>query len=231
VTFQYSSDCSLLVYLGREISLDTHRRVLKLVRLMEAEPSPGLRNLHPSYCSLLVVFDPVRTDHAEVRAHVGRLAERFDEVMLPAPRTVEIPVCYGGEYGPDLEDVAAMHGLTPERVIELHSSAEYVVYFIGFVPGYPYLGGLPDVLATPRLAQPRRLVPAGSVGIAGNQAGIYSLATPGGWRLLGRTPRVLFDPARVPMSLLEIGDIVRFRAITKEQFGVAPADEPEAVCR
>jgi KipI family sensor histidine kinase inhibitor len=221
VTFEYSSDCSLLVYLGREISLDTHRRVLKLVRLMEADPPAGLRNLHPSYCSLLVVFDPVRADHAEMRAHIERLAKRFDQVTLPAPRTVEIPVCYGGEYGPDLEDVAAMHGLTPERVIELHSSAEYVVYFIGFVPGYPYLGGLPDALATPRLPQPRRVVPAGTVGIAGNQAGIYSLTTPGGWRLLGRTPRVLFDAAREPMSLLEIGDVVRFRAIAREQFACA----------
>jgi len=221
VTFEYSSDCSVLVYLGEEISLDAHRRVVKLVRLMEAERPAGLLNLHPSYCSLLVVFDPVRTDHAEIRAHMERLAERFDEVRLPAPRTIEIPVCYGGEYGPDLEDVAAMHGLTPERVIELHSAAEYVVYFIGFVPGYPYLGGLPKELVTPRLPQPRRLVPAGSVGIAGNQAGVYSLPTPGGWRLLGRTPRVLFNPAREPASLLEIGDIVRFRPIPAEEFGCA----------
>jgi inhibitor of KinA len=221
VTFEYSSDCSLLVYLGGEISLEAHRRVVKLVRLMESDPPAGLRNLHPSYCSLLVVFDPVRTDHVEIRAHIERLGGRFDEVKLPAPRTVEIPVCYGGEYGPDLEDVAAMHGMTPERVIELHAAAEYVVYFIGFVPGYPYLGGLPKALVTPRLPQPRRLVPAGSVGIAGNQAGIYSLPTPGGWRLLGRTPRVLFDPTREPASLLEIGDIVRFRPIPAEEFGCA----------
>jgi len=127
-------------------------------------------------------------------------------------------VCYGGKYGPDLSDVADMHGITPDRVIELHASANYIVYFLGFVPGFAYLGGLPEELATPRLAAPRRVVPRGSVGIAGNQTGIYPFSTPGGWRLIGRTPVSLFAPERNGMSLLSIGDRLRFTPISREQF-------------
>jgi inhibitor of KinA len=131
---------------------------------------------------------------------------------------VEIPVCYGGEYGPDLEEVAELHGMTVERAIELHVSATYTVYFLGFVPGFAYLGELPKELATPRLPTPRKIVPPGSVGIASNQTGVYPVATPGGWRLLGRTPAVMFQPERSEMSLLSIGDRVRFVAISRKEF-------------
>jgi len=139
-------------------------------------------------------------------------------VSLPQPRKVEIPVCYGGDYGPDLNDVSSIHGMTPEQVIALHSSSSYLVYFLGFVPGFAYLGGLPEALVTPRLATPRRKVPPGSVGIAGSQTGVYPFATPGGWRLLGRTPVSVFRPDRTELSLLSIGDRVRFTPISLEQF-------------
>jgi inhibitor of KinA len=131
---------------------------------------------------------------------------------------VEIPVCYGGEFGPDLQDVADSHGLTAERAIELHASTTYTVYFLGFAPGFAYLGEVAEELVTPRLATPRKSVPAGSVGIAGSQTGVYPISTPGGWRLLGRTPVAMFRPERAEMSLLSIGDRVRFSPISREQF-------------
>ena len=216
--FQIASDQSLIVYFGQQITIESHERVRKLLRLMELEPIAGVRNLHPAYCSLLVKFDAMKLRHEEVEGILRGYLARIDEVKLPDVRLVEIPVCYGGEYGPDLEDVAGKRGMTPARVIELHCSNTYRVYFLGFVPGFAYLGELPQVLATPRLATPRKKVPAGSVGIAGNQTGVYPFATPGGWRLLGRTPLEMFRPDREGMSLLSIGDRVRFVPISLERF-------------
>jgi inhibitor of KinA len=160
--------------------------------------------------------------------------DRLDEVTLPEPRQREIPVCYGGEYGPDLAEVCEVHSLSPQQVIDLHSSATYIVYFLGFVPGFAYLGGLPEALVTPRLSAPRRSVPAGSVGIAGHQSGVYPFATPGGWRLIGRTPLVMFhtmfhtmfdkmlsDKLRHhqdALSFLSIGDRVHFTPISPQRF-------------
>jgi KipI family sensor histidine kinase inhibitor len=138
---------------------------------------------------------------------------RMDSVQLPAPRTVEVPVRYGGADAPDLVDVATIHGMTPAEVVRIHSSAQYLVYFLGFSPGFPYMGGLPPELATPRLATPRRLVPAGSVGIGGDHTGIYPVASPGGWRIIGRTPLEIFRADRDPPTLLQMGDYVRFIAI------------------
>jgi KipI family sensor histidine kinase inhibitor len=216
--FQLASDQSLLVYFGREITLHAHQQVMKLLRLLQQEPISGIRNIHPAYCSLLVKFDALRLRHDEVEAILRQYLERLEDVKLPDPRQVEIPVCYGGEYGPDLAEVCAIHGMTPAQAIELHASAEYLVYFLGFVPGFAYLGELPKELVTPRLASPRRRVPAGSVGIAGNQTGVYPFATPGGWRLLGRTPIAMFRSDRDELSLLSIGDRVRFAPISAERF-------------
>jgi inhibitor of KinA len=218
VRFELSSDQSLLVYFGHEITLQAHERVRRLLRLHELEPIAGIRNLHPAYCSLLVKFDALKLRHAELEVILKKYLDRLEEVSLPEPRQVEIPVCYGGEYGPDLSDVAAMHGMTTAQAIELHRSASYLVYFLGFVPGFAYLGGLPEALVTPRLATPRRRVPAGSVGIAGSQTGVYPFATPGGWRLLGRTPMAMFRTDREALSLLSIGDRVRFTPISRDQF-------------
>jgi KipI family sensor histidine kinase inhibitor len=216
--FQIASDQSLLVYFGQEITLDAHQQVRKLLRLLQLEPVAGIRNLHPAYCSLLVKFDVMKLQHDELEAILRQYLGRLEEVNLPEPRRVEIPVCYGGEFGQDLNDVAAAHGMTPAQAIELHASAEYLVYFFGFVPGFAYLGGLPEELVTPRLATPRRMVPQGSVGIAGHQTGVYPFATPGGWRLLGRTPVAMFRSDRDGLSFLSLGDRVRFTPITAERF-------------
>jgi inhibitor of KinA len=201
-TFRYASDQSLMIYLGEEINLETHRRVLKLLRLLEAEPIPGVRNLHPAYNSILIVFDPVDQERT-----VATCLDRLDEVKLDQPRTVEIPVIYDG---PDLADVAKIHSMTAQRVIELHTEAIYLVYFVGFVPGFAYLGGLPAELATPRLESPRKRVPKGSVAIGGSHTGVYPFDTPGGWRLIGRTTLDIFDPESPELSRLRIGDQVRF---------------------
>ena len=206
-TFRYASDQSLMVYLGDEVNLKTHRRVLKLLRLLETEPIPGVRNLHPAYHSILIVFDPVDQEHENIERTVATYIGRLDTVELPDPRVVEIPVVYDG---PDLNDVATIHRITPQRVIDLHSSAEYIVYFVGFVPGFAYLGGLPPELATPRLESPRRRVPKGSVAIGGSHTGVYPFETPGGWRLIGRTSLEIFDPERDELSRLVIGDRVKF---------------------
>ncbi len=218
VRFQPSSDQSLLVYFGHQITVPAHERVRKLLHLLELEPIAGIRNLHPAYCSLLVKFDALKLQHHELEAILRQYLDRLERVSLPEPRQLEIPVCYGGEFGPDLTDVAAMHGMTPAQAIELHASTSYLVYFLGFVPGFAYLGELPEALVTPRLAKPRRRVPPGSVGIAGSQTGVYPFATPGGWRLLGRTPTSMFRSDRNGLSLLSIGDRVRFIPITPERF-------------
>jgi KipI family sensor histidine kinase inhibitor len=230
--FQFASDQALLVYfdqpkkksrakarpLQSQITLQAHERVRRLLRLLELEPIAGVRNLHPAYCSLLVKFDALKLWHDELEAILREYLGRLEEVSLPEPRQVEIPVCYGGEYGPDLSDVAAMHGMTPAQAVKLHTSTTYLVYFLGFVPGFAYLGQLPEALVTPRLATPRKRVPAGSVGIAGNQTGVYPFATPGGWRLLGRTPMAMFRTERDGLSLLSIGDRVRFTPISAGRF-------------
>ena len=216
--FQYASDQSLLIYFGQQITILAHEQVRRLLCLLESEPIAGILNLHPAYCSVLVKFDPLKWRHEDLEKELRKYLGRLDNVKLPAPRQVEVPVCYGGEFGPDLEDVASVHGMTPGRVVELHTSATYLVFFLGFVPGFAYLGELPEELVTPRLPTPRKKVPAGSVGIAGNQTGVYPFETPGGWRLLGRTPLSIFRTERKDLSLLSIGDRVRFVTVSRERF-------------
>ena len=215
---QPASDNSLLIYFDQHISLAAHEQVAKLLRLLEAQPISGILNFHPAYCSILVKFDALKLQHHEVETRLRPYLDRLDEVRLPEPRHREIPVCYGGEFGPDLAEVCDTHTLSAQQAIDLHVSAIYIVYFLGFVPGFAYLGGLPDALATPRLPVPRRKVPPGSVGIAGHQSGVYPFATPGGWRLIGRTPLAMFRPDRAAMSYLSIGDRVRFTPISAERF-------------
>ena len=211
MTIRPASDRSLLLIFGDEISFDAHLAVARLTRSLEGVR--GILNLHPAYTSVLVDFDPRLRSHAQVEALLReRIASQADKAA-PEPRHVEIPVRYGGEFGPDLSDVARHTGLSEERVVELHAAAEYVVYFVGFSTCFPYLGGLPRELATPRLAAPRKHVPVGSVAIGGAQAGIYPLASPGGWRLIGRTGLKLFDPSASPPPLLRMGDRVRFVAV------------------
>lgn len=218
VVYQAASDRSLMIRFGDAISIEIHQRVRALLALLTSEPVEGVGNLQPGYTTLLITFDPLQLDHRALEAMVRSYVDRMDEVQLPPARRVEIPVCYGGDFGPDLLDVAKLHGITTEEVIRLHTSASYLVYFIGFVPGFAYLGGLPEAIATPRLPEPRWSIHPGSVGIGGKQTGVYPVRTPAGWRLIGRTPLALFSPERETMNLLSIGDEVRFVPISYDKF-------------
>jgi inhibitor of KinA len=218
VKFCAASDQALLVYLGEEIGLAAQQRVLKLLRLLEKRPPRWLLNLQPAYTSLMVTFDACRADHARVENEIRTRSERAGAVRFPKPRTIEVPVCYGGEFGPDLDDVAKFHRLSASEVVALHSSQTYHAYFLGFAPGFAYLGDLPERISTPRLEIARKKVPAGSVGIAGRQTAVYPLATPGGWSLIGRTPKVMFRVNPRPLAAISIGDKVKFRAISTREF-------------
>ena len=213
-----ASDHSLLAEFGSEITGDVHRRVARFTRLMLAGRVPGVLNVHPAYCSILISFDPRIIDPRSL----GELAEtKLREIDAAADdplRTIEIPVCYGNEFGPDLEALSAACGMGSADVVRRHSSAEYVVCFLGFSPGFPYLSGMPPEIAAPRRSSPRVSVPAGSVGIAGGQTGIYPVSSPGGWNLIGRTPLRLFHVDRDPPALLRMDDRVVFRPISPEEF-------------
>ncbi|MBK8594109.1 MAG: 5-oxoprolinase subunit PxpB [Holophagales bacterium] len=213
-----ASDTALLAVLAAEPSEDATAAVLALREALAASPPPGLVDLRPAYTSLLVVFDPRATTHEEIERLVTPLLPSAGLALVPAARTVEVPVCYEGENGPDLADVARGAGLSPGEVVAMHAGAAYRVAFVGFSPGFAYLLGLPSRLATPRLPAPRLRVPAGSVGIAGGQTGLYPRATPGGWRLVGRTPLRLFAPNRESPALLLPGDAVRFVSVSPRDF-------------
>ncbi len=203
-----ASDRSLLVVFGDTISMESHRRVLRLTDFFRA--IPAVINVHPAYASVLVDFDPLLSAHSEMEERARHFLTHADPTPVLEPRRIEIPVHYGGENGPDLLEVARLTGCTPEEVIALHSGADYLVYFLGFSPGFPYLGGMPEVIAVPRMETPRRRVPPGSVAIGGSQTGVYPLASPGGWRIIGRTPLHLFQPDGSPPVLLQMGDHVTF---------------------
>ena len=213
-----ASDSSLLVVFGNTISSDVQQRVLALFHALQASQDSHIRNLHPGYTSLLVDFDPLAVTHAELERLVESAAGREHPPAVEDSALTNIPVCYDAEFGPDLPDVAGHAKLVIDEVIRLHTSATYRVCFLGFTAGFAYLGGLPGVLHTPRLATPRRAVAAGSVGIAGSQTGIYPTETPGGWRLIGRTPLRMFDPLAQPPTRLQPGDRVQFSVIGRATF-------------
>ncbi len=210
-------DRALLVELGDAIHPDVNRNVRKLFLILEKEKVPGVKDLVPSYRSLMVVYDPLELSLPALQDTVSYLYEYADASTLPTPKRVELPVVYGGKYGPDLEWVASYHHLSLEEVIKLHTLPTYQVYMIGFTPGYPYLGEVPEAIATPRRPTPRTAVPQGSVAIAQRQTGIYPVQSPGGWHILGWTPLRLFDPDKWPPSLLEMGDLVKFISIQEEE--------------
>ena len=214
--FLPAGDQAVVVELGDTIDPQTNRRVHGLMDAIERAEVPGVFDLVPTYRSILVYYDPMRTSLSALQARVSELYIDLEDQAVEEPRTVEIPTLYGGQYGPDLEFVAEHAGLTPQEVIDIHSGTDYLVYMMGFSPGFPYLGGLSERLATPRLDTPRLKIPAGSVGIAESQTGVYPVASPGGWRLIGRSPVRMFDAEAEPPSRLAAGDYVRFVPIASE---------------
>lgn len=216
--FVRAGDCGLYVVFPQVIDPAVNRRVHRLAEAVTEAGWPGVVDAVPSYASLYIRFDPATVTFRELvdrcRAQLAGFAERKGE----AHRICLLPTAYGGEWGPDLEDVARFHDLTPEEVIRRHAGCDYFVFFLGFSPGFPFLGGLDPRLATPRRSVPRTRVPAGSVAIAGEQTGVYPVESPGGWNLIGRTPVRLFDPRRDPPALLRPGHYVRFVPISGDEY-------------
>lgn len=212
--------------------------VLRVFHRLKSAAIPGVIELAPAYTTVAVFFDPLQIANAgtnpdeildcltkRIRAAIAGAglsaiakADDLGRSISPKPRLVQIPVCYDPEFAFDLDHVAQQAHISPQKVVGLHSAAQYRVGCIGFTPGFPFLAGLPKQLATPRRAVPRKEIPAGSVGIGGAQTGIYPLRSPGGWNIIGRTPVRLFDPANNPPTLLRAGDQVRLRAITRREF-------------
>ncbi|ASI98963.1 5-oxoprolinase subunit PxpB [Thermococcus celer] len=209
-------DSALLISFGEAIDEETNGRVHALARAIEGANFEWLVEVVPAYSSLAVIYDPLMAGLEEVE---GAIETLFGVPQVSSEgRLVEVPVLYGGAHGPDIEFVARHNGLSVDDVVDIHSKPTYRVYFLGFLPGFAYLGGMDGRIAAPRLERPRLRVPAGSVGIAGNQTGIYPLESPGGWRIIGRTPLRLFNPGKEPPTLLRPGDRVRFRPIDGSEF-------------
>ncbi len=215
---QRASDHSFIVYVGEGISRSNHRSVLRLYRLLQSKPNAATLNIHPAYSSVLVSFNPLITHPGKFESYLRSLLDNVGNEDTTPPRVVTVPVCYHYSLAPDLRFVANHAALSEEALARAHASPEYLVYFLGFSPGFPYMGGLPLELETPRLQTPRTAVPAGSVAIGGKQTGIYPTSSPGGWRIIGRTPLQLFDPTRNPPALLEMGDLVRFQPIPLDEY-------------
>ena len=198
--------------------MEVNTRVRALEYLIDQKAVAGVVETVPTYRALLVYYDPSIVGYEALCAHLASLAEQATTTAMPPAREVELPCCYEGELGPDLEAAARRLELPADELVRLHAAAEYLVYFIGFTPGLPYMTGAPARLTIPRLDTPRVKVPAGSVAIGGIQCCIYSVESPGGFWLLGRTPVRLYDPDAAEPILLKPGDRVRFRRIERREF-------------
>ena len=224
VRFLVLGDSAVSVEFGQEIKIEINRKVMALQgcisrAVAEGELS-GIVETVPTYCSLMIVYDSLVTGYDELTEKLAEIVGSMKAADEGERKVVEIPVVYGGEYGPDLEEVADVHGMTTEEVIRLHAAPEYPVYMLGFVAGFPYLGGMDDRLATPRKKSPRLKIAAGSVGIAGGQTGIYSVESPGGWQIIGRTPLKLYDAGREVPVLLSAGSYVKFKPVSEAEYKV-----------
>ncbi len=210
-------DRALLVELGDEISPSVNRKVRELFITLHDLAVEGIVETIPSYRSLLVVYEPRTISLSTLQKAIDGLEKTIDITEIPEPRKLKIPVVYGGEYGPDLEWVARYHGISPEEAVKRHTENIYQVYMIGFTPGFAYMGELPENIATPRRETPRTAIPAGSVGIAQSETGIYPVVSPAGWQIIGRTPLKLFDETKQPPALMEMGDSIQFFSIMQEE--------------
>jgi len=222
-------DSAIVVELGKNIELETHRMVAELSSYIDEHPIQVITEYVPAFTSVTIYYDCILAASLRERYCVSSAYEVMEKIIEDIlstleisskynPEIVEIPVCYGGEFGPDLEFVAKHNRLTVEEVIRIHSEGLYLTYMLGFAPGFPYLGGLPERIAAPRRESPRLKIPEGTVGIAGNQTGVYPIETPGGWQLIGRTPIKLFNPEKSPPVLLKAGNLIQFKPISYQEY-------------
>lgn len=213
-----AGDSSLLIEFGKEISPEINQKITATVQLMKEQHIEGVVDIIPAFCSLLINYDPRVIRYDELKSRMRDLVKMDIKAEAGRKKVYEIPVCYGGAYGPDIENIAKHAGLSVEEVIEIHSSRDYLIYMLGFLPGFTYLGGLDERIHTPRLANPRLKINAGSVGIGGSQTGIYPMDSPGGWQLMGMTPVKTYDPSREAPILVEAGDYIRFVPVSEEEY-------------
>lgn len=218
VRYLVSGDCGVSVEFGNEISPDINKKIRAFKIAIEKSGIEGIVETIPTYRSLLVQYQPEVIRFKELTEKFEGLMGALDNIEIPPPSVIEIPVLYGGEMGPDIENVAKHNHKTVEEVIQIHTSEEYLIYMIGFIAGFPYLGGMSKEIATPRLKSPRVKIDGGSVGIAGEQTGIYPIDSPGGWQLIGRTPLKLYDSEREKPILLEAGQYIKFKAVSEEEY-------------
>ena len=218
VRYLVGGDSAVCVEFGNEISPEINKKIRAFKIAVENSDIPGIVETVPTYRSLLVHYHPEVIGFKALTEKFDKLMGSLSSIPIPPPTVIEIPVLYGGEMGPDIENVAEHNHKTVEEVIKIHTSEEYLIYMIGFIAGFPYLGGMSKEIATPRLKSPRVKIEGGSVGIAGEQTGIYPVASPGGWQLIGRTPLKLYDADREKPVLLEAGQYIKFAAVTEEEY-------------
>ena len=203
--------------LGHKISESTHKKIFTLITQLIRNPIHGVVNIHPGYSSILLTLDKMANIDDTIRV-VENILDVVQNSEPPEGKLVEVPVLYGGNYGKDIQRVVQFLKLSEDEIIQRHQSGNYLVYFLGFSPGFPYLGGMDQDLTTPRIQTPRKRVPQGSVAIAGRQTGIYPLPSPGGWNLIGRTPLKIFNISNPQNSLIQMGDKVQFKSISKDEY-------------
>ncbi|MGO1470162.1 MAG: 5-oxoprolinase subunit PxpB [Tissierella sp.] len=213
-----AGDKSLVVEFGNSISPGINAKIRSMVEVLDTEKIEGINEIIPTYRSILVLYDPLIIGFKELVEKLKIKENDLKDSKESEITIIELPTVYGGEYGPDIDFVAKHNNLTRDQVIDIHSSRDYLVYMLGFTPGFSYLGGMSEEIETPRLQTPRTKIPAGSTGIAGKQTGIYPIDSPGGWQLIGRTPVKLYTPLEDPPVLLNAGDYVRFVPVDEKEY-------------
>ncbi len=216
--YKMAGDTGVVIELENEISEEVNSKVRSFYFAIEKKSLAGVEEIVPTYRSLLICYNPLKVRGDILIEKLKDVEKHIEEIEIPEPKLIEIPTVYGGEFGPDLKFVAEYNNITVNKVIEIHSQKKYLIYMLGFTPGFPYLGGMSDTISAPRLNNPRTSISAGSVGIAGKQTGIYPVDSPGGWRLIGRTPLKLFNPDKEPHFLLQVGDYLKFKPVNESEY-------------
>lgn len=218
IKFYPAGDSGLIIEVGTDISTDVNRKIRALALGINDVNIRGLIEYIPTYTTILLLYNPLEITQDRLIDIVNDINNKIDDSQSEECLVYHIPVLYGGEYGSDLDFVAKHNNLSTQEVIDIHAKQNYLIYMLGFTPGFPYLGGMSKQISTPRLSKPRERIPAGSVGIAGDQTGVYPIASPGGWQLIGRTPVKLFDPTSTKPVLLEAGQYVKFEPIDSNEY-------------